>query len=90
MKKKLYLKNYMEDVVFSFLDGLIREKKGCTCERCRYDIAAIALNNLSPKYIVTESGEVFAKTQLLSQQFKTDTVVAILKAIEIVSKNPHH
>ena len=80
----------MEDVVFSLLDALINEKDACNCERCRYDIAAIALNNLPPKYVVTESGEVFAKTQLLNQQFKTNAVVEILKAIEIVRNNPHH
>ncbi|SHM51934.1 competence protein ComFB [Caldanaerovirga acetigignens] len=90
MEKKLWLKNYMEDVVFSLLDGLINEKDACNCERCRYDIAAIALNNLPPKYVVTKSGEVFAKTQLLNQQFKTNAVVEILKAIEIVRNNPHH
>ncbi|TYP51619.1 late competence development ComFB family protein [Thermosediminibacter litoriperuensis] len=90
MEKKFNLKNYMEDVVFSFLDELIKGKQVCTCERCRYDIAAIALNHLPAKYVVTEQGEVFAKTQLLSQQFKTDAVVELLKAIDIVCKNPHH
>lgn len=90
MEKRLYLKNYMEDVVFSLLEELIREKNVCECERCKYDIAALALNNLPPKYVVTESGEIFAKTQLLNQQFKTNAVVEILKAIEIVKNNPHH
>lgn len=90
MEKKLCLKNYMEDVVFSLLDELIKEKNACACERCKYDIAAIALNNLPPKYVVTESGEVYAKTQLLNQQFRTNAVVEILKAIEVVRNNPHH
>lgn len=89
--KTLKLKNFMEDVVIQILDEILTEKKDfCNCERCRLDIMAIALNHLPPKYTVTEEGEVFTKIQLLSQQFRADAMVEIVKAIEIVSKNPHH
>ncbi|MGB9814089.1 MAG: late competence development ComFB family protein [Thermovenabulum sp.] len=89
--KELKLKNFMEDVVFQILDEILMEKKDfCSCERCKMDIAAIALNHLPPKYTVTESGEVFTKVELLSQQFRADALVEILKAIEIVSRKPHH
>nr|PZN04786.1 MAG: competence protein ComFB [Bacillota bacterium] len=90
MDKKLYLKNYMENVVFLLLDELLKEKGACTCERCRHDVAAIALNHLPPKYVVSETGEVYAKTEILNQQFRTNAVVEILKAIEVVQKNPRH
>lgn len=89
-KGTLKLKNYMEDIVFLILDELIRDKNVCKCERCRMDIAAIALNHLPGKYVVTEKGEVYAKTDLLSRQFKTDVVIQLINAIDIVSKNPHH
>lgn len=89
-KDELKLKNYMEDVVALLLDELIRDRDVCKCELCRLDMMAIALNNLPPKYIVTRKGEVYAKTDLLSRQYRTDVIIQLLKAMEIVSKNPHH
>lgn len=85
-----YLKNQMEDVVFLIMDEVLKDKNICKCNRCRMDIAAIALSHLPPKYVVTHEGEVYAKTDLLSGQFRTDVIIELLKAIEIVSKSPHH
>jgi competence protein ComFB len=89
-QKTFRLKNYMEDIVFMFMDELLNEKDICKCEKCRMDIAAITLNHLSPKYVVTEEGEVYAKTDFLSGQFRTDVIIQIINAIDKVSKNPHH
>lgn len=87
---QLKLKNYMEDVVILLIDELMKDRDMCKCEHCRMDIMAIALNKLIPKYIVTREGEVYAKTDLLSRQYRTDVIIQLLKAIDIVSKNPHH
>ncbi len=62
----------------------------CKCEKCIDDIKAITLNSLKPLYVVTEEGNIFAKTNELSIQFKADVLGALTKAIEIVSKNPKH
>jgi len=62
----------------------------CKCERCRYDIVALAANRLPPLYVVSRNGYVFTKTKLLSQQSRTDFLAEIIKAIDIVSKNPRH
>ena len=83
---KLKLKNYMEDVVALLIDELIKDRDMCKCEHCRLDIMAIALNRLVPKYIVTREGEVYAKTDLLSRQYRTDVIIQLLNAIDIVSK----
>jgi competence protein ComFB len=90
MGQKIKVKNYMEDVVFMFLDEFLMGKNFCMCEKCRMDIAAIALNHLSPRYIVTEEGEVYAKTGFLNRQICTDVTVQIINAVDKVSKNPHH
>ena len=45
MKK---ITNCMEISVKECLDKLIEESNGCKCEKCRYDMMAIALNNLKP------------------------------------------
>jgi competence protein ComFB len=90
VNEEFKLKNCMEDVVFIFLDEIIKNKDVCKCERCKLDIASIALNNLPTKYAVTQRGEIYAKAEMLSDQFRTNVIVELLKAIEIVSSRPHH
>ncbi len=50
------IKNYMEDVVFGQMKEVLADINMCTCEKCLLDVAAIALNDLPPKYVVTEKG----------------------------------
>ncbi|QSQ09395.1 hypothetical protein H0A61_01758 [Koleobacter methoxysyntrophicus] len=84
------LKNYMEDLVLMKIDEVLKDQKVCRCERCRMDIAAIALNNLPPKYYVTRRGEVYSRATSFNVQFEADVVAAILKAVKQVSGRPHH
>lgn len=83
------LKNYMEQVVFSFMYDVLDDDM-CKCDKCIMDIAALALNELPCKYVVTNEGELFSKVNLLKQQFEVDVISAITKASEIVKNNPHH
>lgn len=85
------LRNYMEDAVFQVLDSILATRDDiCKCERCRLDIAALTLNNVTPKYVATEAGEVYAKTQQLHHQFEADVIPVIINAIEQVKANPRH
>ncbi len=84
------LKNYMEEVVFSQLQEVLEDINACTCEKCTLDIAAIALNDLPPKYFVTEKGELYSKVNSLRQQFEVDILAAIIKAAVIVKRKPRH
>jgi len=84
------IKNYMEDCVSDMLDSVLDEIHSCKCERCRYDITAIALNSLPPKYVVTKRGQLYTKLNALQQQFDVDIIAAITKAAVIVNRNPHH
>lgn len=85
------IKNYMEDLVWGQLDAVIaRHREVCTCEKCRYDIAALALNFLPPRYIASDKGETYTKVKALEQQFNIDIITAISHAIKIVSSQPHH
>lgn len=88
--KELKLVNYMEIIVFQLLDEVLAKKDICKCERCQLDIAAIALNNLPHKYVVSSKGKAYAKTDILNEQLRTDVTVEILKAIDVVSKKPNH
>jgi competence protein ComFB len=55
------LKNFMEEVVFLVMKDIVKDINVCTCEKCSLDIAAIALNDLPPKYIVSEKGELYSR-----------------------------
>jgi len=83
-------KNYMEEAVFNMLDEVLQKMDICTCEKCINDIVAIALNNLPPKYIATETGELYSKVNTLIRQFRVDIIAAITKAAGIVKRNPRH
>jgi competence protein ComFB len=85
------LKNYMEDAVRQSLDELMERRTNvCHCSRCRLDIIAYALNHLPPKYVVTDKGHTFTRVAEMTQQFGTDLVVALSKAIKHVNRNPRH
>ena len=85
------LKNQMEELVLEQLDSVLAQYPDCCkCEHCRQDIAVIALNHLPPKYVATQQGCVFAKIDAMTLETKIEIVEQIAKAVEIVSKNPHH
>jgi len=84
------IKNYMEEIVFHMMKEILDDINMCTCDKCMLDIAAIALNDLPPKYIVSEKGELFSKINTLRQQFEVDVISAITKAAVLVKRNPRH
>lgn len=84
------IKNYMEEMVFNQMKDVLDDINVCTCEKCLLDIAAIALNDLPPKYIVSEKGELYSKINLLKQQFEVDIISAITKAAVLVKRKPRH
>ncbi len=87
----MLFKNYMEEAVETTLEEVLARKDDvCKCDRCKMDIKALALNNLPPKYVVTDIGYVYTKANELAAQFKTDITVAITNALKTVSKNPRH
>lgn len=84
------IKNYMEEIVFNQMKDVLTDINMCTCDKCLLDIAAIALNDLPPKYIVTEKGELYSKINTLKQQFEVDVIAAITKAAVLVKRSPRH
>ena len=62
----------------------------CQCERCRYDVASLALNSLPPRYVVTAEGEAYTRVKALELQFVIDIVSAVSRAIIIVHNQPRH
>ncbi|NLM74705.1 MAG: late competence development ComFB family protein [Clostridiaceae bacterium] len=87
---QLKMKNYMEEIVLHTMEEILPDINVCQCERCKFDIAAKALNDLPPKYVVTPKGEVYSKINNLRSQFEVDIISAITKAAILVKRNPSH
>lgn len=91
MDEGYYLKNYTEVLVDGGIKHLWKKTEDiCKCKRCFYDTKALALNQLPPKYIVTISGEIYAKVDGMLNQNQVDVMSAITKASLIVSGNYSH
>lgn len=89
------LLNYTETAVLELLDDVLEKYKEkhpdiCYCTRCREDVMAIALNNIPPHYVVTETGKVLKQVSFERLGGKAQVITQIIKAMEIVSKNPRH
>ncbi len=81
----------MEKAVDSLLKEVLDKYDDiCKCEVCINDIRAIALNELKPHYISTKKGNLYTKVDEMNLQFDVDIYKALVRAIEIVSKNPRH
>lgn len=87
---ELQIKNYMEECVMHLVEDVMKANNMCTCERCKMDVMAIALNNLPTKYIVTKSGEMYLKLAALQSQFNVDVITELTKAVQIVKANQRH
>ncbi len=86
------LVNKVEEAVKAAVDQLFAEGKnpGCTCEHCKLDVVALALNSLPSKYVVTTIGDAVINVALDSSQWRANITMAVCKAIEIVRKKPRH
>ncbi len=85
------LVNFMEEAARRSLEEILVEpafKDINLSEKERLDILAIVLNRLPPKYHVTERGYLFTRLEELRQQFKTDLLVELARAIDHVRQNP--
>ena len=80
------LVNLMEQMVATKLDDAITKFHCCKCDKCKKDVAAIALNKLKPRYVVAE------KVAALSheRQASTEVMTAIVQAILVVKGSPRH
>lgn len=91
MEGKGTLKNVMEELVFEKLDDLMEKLGCCTCDNCRMDSAAFALNHLPPKYVVSDRGELISRSIVMDKgQSEMDVTMAIISGINKVMERPRH
>ena len=84
------LRNYTEEAVKLYLDRWYKEADVCQCDICRMDVMAIMLNNLKPKYVVTDKGALFAQMDDFDPQYRTDLMTAMTLAVKTVKSGPRH
>ena len=83
-------KNIMEDLVECKLNELMRCSGMCSCERCRADVKALALNKLPPRYVVSVNGDVYSHFEAMNVQTQVNITAAVASAIRVVRESPHH
>lgn len=82
--------------IVNIMERLIEVKIGpamdkfhcCTCEHCRQDITAFALNKLTPRYLVQDP-ELIAEA-MEDKEANTQVTTALVQAILKVKANPKH
>ena len=84
------LRNYTEEAVKTYIDRWFPETDICQCDDCRLDVMAIMLNNLTPQYVVTEKGALFAQMGDFDPQKKVDLMSNMSHAVNMVRERPSH
>jgi len=85
------INNIMEEFVFKHLDKMMNSDENiCKCEKCRMDVAMLALNNLNPHYVSTDKGNIYTNISLYEKSNEIDIMCALGRAIKIVGDNPQH
>ena len=82
--------NFMEKLTTDLYESVVKNMSVCTCERCRMDTLAIALNNLPSKYVVTEKGTIFVRLDAMCNQFNANITAELVKSACFVDKNRRH
>ena len=62
----------------------------CTCSRCVADTMAIALSNLTPKYVVSDDSDVVPFLSYYDSKFTNQIMTELTKACLTVDANPRH
>ena len=89
-KTKNFCLNIMENLVLDCMKEIIPKTGVCNCERCVKDILAISLNNLPPKYIVTDKGRLMSLVDVYRYQYSISIMTEITKACFQVKNSPNH
>lgn len=85
--KNLVVVNLVEQLVADRLDAAFDKFNCCRCDKCRRDVAALALNALPPQYVVAEPEEL---PLLLEKAPSKEIPTALVKAIIQIKNNPQH
>lgn len=86
------LENMWLPLILDVIKGMIERWEMCECHDCVLDTVALALNSLPPKYWVGGKYDAFMPPDVFLADANNRLVAeqAVIKALSLVSKNPHH
>ena len=86
------LKNEAEQLVLHELEHQLgaADSDLCRCNECVVDMAAMALNSVTPLYRFSLLGKLYAAQAMGEQAYANSVQQAVANAIEKVSSNPAH
>ena len=85
--------NVLEGVIRALRDELLaRYTQYCSCEQCRDDVLAYALNHTRPKYVTGSRplGNAVTAADLALDQSRAELTVIVLEGMRRVAANPRH
>ncbi len=88
-EQEMILVNLMEELVAARLDTTLDRFNCCKCNKCKKDIAALALNRLKPRYVVMREDDEERRKEA-SEQYGSEVTSALVQAIMVVKKEPRH
>ena len=89
-QNEMILVNVVEELVRNTVDEIIITMDMCTCDICKLNACAIALNSLSPHYVTTTKGKLLAKIPAEMINYHTQVLVESTKALMKVKAQPLH
>ena len=84
--------NVMQEIVFDKVRASInKDEDMCKCEKCYYDVCAIVLNALAPRYATSSKGAVISRADSSMNVSAASIIsVEVIKAINLVKTRPAH
>ena len=89
-KEEYILRNYWEDKVVERAKAMMEKMDMCTCEKCLYDVSALALNKLPPQYVTTHKGNLMMKIPATTAKMELELTVLISRSAKMVKDKPMH
>lgn len=90
VNKKFVLVNIVEEFVRAKVKDAIKQAQMCGCTLCEFNVCAIALNALPPRYVTTQEGHLLAQAALMNPEYQKEVDIQISKAMTIVHENLRH
>ncbi len=89
-QSEMILANTSEELVRMTVNEVISKMDMCSCDICKLNACAIALNKLEPHYVTTTRGKLLAKIITEKMNYHTEVLVEVTKALMAVKENPLH
>ena len=83
------LQNYTETMVREVLGEYKSKEKICECERCKEDIVAAVLNQMPPKYFLSDASEGEKISYVLNKKLRFEALIQITEAVKTVCEKNH-